>query len=396
MKVFLSYAAEDRDFVEPVSLALRAQGHRVFFDRDELPAGEEYDGRIRRAIETSDLLVFMLSPNSLESDSYALTELSIAQKSWEHPAGRLLPVVLRPVSLERVPAYVRAVTFLEPQGNVAASVADAVHRVARSRWRKQLKRAAMAAAAVSVAIALGYIFRSTWLGRIKTVGKDGAPVVFIPAGKFTMGDGEDSPLREVYLDGFAIDRYEVTVSRYGKFLETTGGLKPPDHWDEAAGDDNFPIVGVNWHDADAYCRWAEKRLPTEAEWERAARGDDGRKYPWGDDEPTVERANFGKNSDRVYKDGLVPVDGRAAGASPYGILDLAGNAAEWVADWYREGFAPGDARNPKGPDSGQGKVIRGGGWRDPPDRLRSSRPMYAKPEHRSDDVGFRCAADVRQ
>jgi formylglycine-generating enzyme required for sulfatase activity len=396
MRVFLSYAAEDRGLVEPVFLALRAQGHRVFFDRDELPAGEEYDGRIRRAIEASDLLVFMLSPQSLDGGSYTLTELGIAQKTWDHPAGRVLPVVLRPVSLDRVPAYLRAVTFLEPQGNVAAAVADAVHRIARSRRREQLKRAAMVAAGVSVAIALGYIFWSTWPGRLKTVGKDGAPVVLIPAGKFTMGDDEDSPLREIYLDAFAIDRYEVTVSLYAKFLQSSGGLKPPDQWEEASAAGDLAVVGVDWHDAEAYCHAAGKRLPTEAEWERAARGNDGRKYPWGNEEPTVERANFGKDAESAYKEGLAPVGSRVAGKSSDGVMDLAGNAAEWVADWYREGFAQADTRNPKGPESGKGKVIRGGGWRDPPDRLRATRRMYASPEHRGDDVGFRCAADVAQ
>jgi TIR domain len=95
MRVFLSYSAEDRNLVEPIYLALRAQGHSVFFDRSELPPGEEYDVRLRRAIEESQLFIFMLSPNSLDAGSYTLTELGIAQKTWEHPAGRLLPVVLR-------------------------------------------------------------------------------------------------------------------------------------------------------------------------------------------------------------------------------------------------------------------------------------------------------------
>lgn len=115
MRVFLCYSSEDRNLVEPISLALRAQGHRVFFDRSDLPPGEEYDMRIRRAMEKSQLFIFMLSPTSLDAGSYTLTELGIAQATWEHPGGRLLPVVLRPMGLDQVPAYLKAITFLEPE-----------------------------------------------------------------------------------------------------------------------------------------------------------------------------------------------------------------------------------------------------------------------------------------
>src|SRR5688572_21281774 len=112
MRVFLSYSSRDRTLVEPIYLALRAQGHTVFFDRANLPAGEEYDVRIRRAIERSQLVLFMVSPDSLEPGSYTLTELGIAQKSWEHPAGKVLPVLLRPIPLEQIPPYLKSVTLL--------------------------------------------------------------------------------------------------------------------------------------------------------------------------------------------------------------------------------------------------------------------------------------------
>jgi formylglycine-generating enzyme required for sulfatase activity len=395
MRVFLSYSAEDRSLVEPVYLALRAQGHRVFFDRADLPPGDEYDVRIRRAIEKSQLFIFMLSPTSLEVGSYTLTELGIAQKTWEHPRGKLLPVVLRPIGLDQVPAYLKAITHLEPRGNMAAGVADAVHRIARAQWRARLKTMAMGAAAAGIVFAGAYAYWMNRAPKLEIAGKDGAPAVMIPSGGFMMGDDEESALREVYVSGFYIDKYEVTVARYAKFLKTTGGVRPPEHWHEASLDNagELPVVGVDWHDADAYCRWAGKRLPTEAEWEKAARGSDGRKYPWGNDEPTSVRANFGKSADSPYKGGLVPVGGREIGRSPYGGHDLAGNASEWVADWFAKGFARGEVRNPKGPTDGISKVIRGGGWYDPPDRLKSTRRMYASPGNRADDVGFRCARD---
>jgi formylglycine-generating enzyme required for sulfatase activity len=398
MRVFLSYASEDRKVAEPIYLALRAQGHTVFFDRTDLPPGEEYDVRIRRAIEKSELFIFLLSPEALEAGSYTLTELAIAQKSWQHPAGRLLPVVLRPVGLGELPAYLKAVTLLEPEGNTAAGVADAVHRICLARRRARLKTLFIGASVASIVCVAAYVY---WVMRsptLESAGKDGAPAVFIPAGTFTMGDDGESPLREVFVDSFYIDKHEVTVARYGKFLKTTGGVRAPDHWQEASLESagELPVVGVDWHDADAYCRWAGRRLPTNAEWEKAARGADGRRYPWGNDEPTPARANFGKSSANPYKGGLARVGGREGGKGPYGALDLAGNASEWVADWFADGFVRGDVRNPKGPESGTGKVIRGGGWYDPPDRLKSSRRMHASPENRADDVGFRCARDLKQ
>jgi formylglycine-generating enzyme required for sulfatase activity len=399
MRVFLSYASEDRKLVESIYLALRAQGHNVFFDRGELLPGEEYDVHIRRAIEKSQLFIFMLSPNSLDAGSYTLTEIAIAQKTWDRPADRVLPVVLHPVGMDQIPAYLRAVTFLEPEGNLKAGVADAVYRIGLARRRARLKKFAIGATAASIVFVGTYLYWTTRARRPETTGKDGAPAVIIPAGNFTMGDNEDAPLREVYLSAFYLDKYEVTVSRYTRFLKTTGGVKPPDRWEDARRDSaaELPVVGVDWHDADAYCRWAGKRLPTEAEWEKAARGVDGRNYPWGNEQPTPARANYGKSSsENPYQGGLAPVGAREAGRSPYGAEDLAGNASEWVADWFAEGFGGGDVRNPKGPESGTGKVIRGGGWYDPPDRLKSSRRMYASPTNRADDVGFRCAGDFAE
>jgi formylglycine-generating enzyme required for sulfatase activity len=397
MRVFLSYSSKDRQLVEPIHLALRAQGHTVFFDRADLPPGEEYDERIRRAIEKCQLFVFMVSPDSLQAGSYTLTELSIAEKTWEDPGGRLLPVLLRPIGLDRIPAYLKAVTLLEPEGNVAAGVADAVHRIAVARRRALLKNAAIGVAVASIVCFGAYIYSLKRPAKLEIAGKDGAPALLVPAGNFTMGDDEESPRREVYVDDFYIDKYEVTVSRYAKFLQASGGVKRPDRWEEASLDtaSELPVVGVDWHDADAYCRWAGKRLPTEAEWEKAARGTDGRSYPWGNDGPTSQRANFGKSSESPYKGGLAPAGSREAGKSPYGVQDLAGNASEWVADWFQESFMAGDARNPKGPENGSAKVIRGGGWYDPPNKLKSSRRMYASADTRADDLGFRCANDFR-
>lgn len=381
MKIFLSYASEDRATAQAVALALREQGHDVFFDREDLPPGDEYHARIRRAIERTGLYVFLISPAALDAGSYTLTELEIAQASWKHPAGRLLPVLLLPTSFERIPVVLKSVTLLQPEGNVPATVAHAVHRIAQARRRSWLIKAAAGSLALAVAAGIGWLS-----GR----GHDG--MVSIPAGNFTMGDDERAPRRDIYVGGFRIDRYEVTVAHYREFLEATGTVNAPEGWDRVdfALHGELPVAGLDWFDASAYCAWVGKRLPTEAEWEKAARGADARIYPWGDAPPAAEHANYQNYSPDVYAGGFAAVGSHPSGASPYGVHDLAGNAAEWVADWYGEGVSSSDVRNPKGPDGGTDKVIRGGGLRDRAERITATARYYANPQTRNEDVGFRC------
>lgn len=188
----------------------------------------------------------------------------------------------------------------------------------------------------------------------------------------------------MYLYAFYMDAYEVTTARYAKFLEATGPNQPglvPMLWDQVdlAHHGDRPVIGVPWKAADAYCRWVGKRLPSEAEWEKAARGADSRQYPWGNKEPTSKLANYDTSLSRYsYGDSLRPVDSYEAGKSPYGIYDMAGNAAEWVADWYEEKYyATSPESNPRGPARGQQKVLRGGSFDDPMSLLKSaSRESY--------------------
>ena len=393
LRIFISYASQEEELAKPVYLALRDQGQRVFFDRADLPAGEEYHNRIRAAIQRSHLFIFLLSPYALDAHSYTLEELRIAETA----GVQLFPVVLREPAMEHIPASLKNVTFHRPAGNVAASVAAEVHRIARGRARKRLKGLAAAVLLVTV-VAVGFFsLRETW-EKGNLIGKDGAPAMLIPAASFVMGDDEDSPRRDIYLDAFYLDTYEVTVSRYAEFLTATGEVRPPEAWpgdkDSQVGD--FPVVGVDWWDANSYCRWADKRLPTEAEWERAARGGDERKYPWGNDVPSAGEARFGRPyQDEVYTDGVARVGTHDKDQSPFGVYDLAGNVSEWVADWYADSFARADVRNPTGPDTGTAKVVRGGGWYDPPDRLTVTKRWQASPNHRSDAIGFRCARGVQ-
>lgn len=402
MHIFLSYASQDRAKVEPVHLALTAHGrHEVFFDRASLPAGEAYDARIREAIARADLFVFFVSLDAVDAGSYTLSELAMAAQKWPHPSGRVLPVVVKETPFDALPAYLKAVTLLTPSGNLTAEVADAAARIAAGHQRALRKRVAFSAAgsiALLVLAALGWQQREAWFSlapAAEITARDGAPSVLVPAGPFVMGDDEHSPLREVHLDAFYIDKFEITLARYAAFLKATGNVQPPDGWPGDAAEKELPVVGVSWDDADAYCRWAGKRLPTESEWEKAARGSDQRRYPWGNEAPTAAHAAAMKSADDAYAGGLAPAGSHPAGASASGVHDLAGNASEWVADWFAEGFARGSVRNPKGPPGGSDRVIRGGGWQDAGERLASARRWHAAPNTRASDIGFRCAGDVR-
>jgi formylglycine-generating enzyme required for sulfatase activity len=221
--------------------------------------------------------------------------------------------------------------------------------------------------------------------------EDAAEMVRVPAGEFWMGsdDGSDreKPRHRVHLDAYAIDKYEVTNALYKRFMDATNRAAPL-YWNDAKWNGaTQPVVGVSWHDADAYCKWAGKRLPTEAEWEKAARGTDGRKYPWGD-QWDASRANSGES--KLEK--TVPVGSYPSGVSPYGAHDMAGNVWEWVADWYGEDYykqAP--ERNPHGPTSGERRVLRGGSWDYSTLFLRSAARFNYPPDTWYSFIGFRCA-----
>lgn len=236
------------------------------------------------------------------------------------------------------------------------------------------------------------------------VGKDGAPMVLIPAGEFVMGspDGEgldnEQPEHKVWVDAFYLDKFEVPNGRYEKFMEETGRARPK-FWEQLdlTVHSELPVIGVSWHDAKAYCEWAEKRLPTEAEWEYAARGTDRRRYPWGNAEPNAQLANYAKRwSYKFYDDRLEPVNSHEAGKSPFGVYNMAGNVFEWVTDWYEiKYYARSPERNPSGPETGELKVMRGGSWNFASEYIRTTSRMKLKPMEREADVGIRCARSVQ-
>ncbi len=232
--------------------------------------------------------------------------------------------------------------------------------------------------------------------------RDGMTLIIIPGGTFIMGTnsgGEDEwPEHEVYLDDYWIDKTEVTNSMYYLCMESgiceaplsDGFTAPEDHYKNPQTAE-FPVVYVTWYNAQAYCEWVGRRLPTEAEWEKAARGTDARIYPWGNQDPTPELLNFDQNNF-----GLMPVGSFPLGASPYGVMDLAGNAWEWVADWYDENYYSVSPNvNPTGPSNGpDGRALRGGAFFQSDPEVRTTNRHSTTPDYnRSVDIGFRCASD---
>ncbi|GKS56575.1 hypothetical protein YTPLAS18_01020 [Nitrospira sp.] len=229
-----------------------------------------------------------------------------------------------------------------------------------------------------------------------TAGHDN--MVNIPGGEFVMGSHEhsDEPTHKVVLDSFLIDIYETSNVRFKEFMKATGHPAPA-YWDDPRlNKPTQPVVGVSWNDAAAFCKWEGKRLPTEAEWERAAKGPSGDShYPWGHSlDP--KKANYGQNVGHTQ-----PVDSYPEGVSGFGVYNMAGNVFEWVSDWYEpKYYKDSPALNPQGPNKGynfanQGpvKVLRGGSWLAPETSLHTSHRFWNQPDNNSYGVGlgFRCA-----
>ncbi len=225
---------------------------------------------------------------------------------------------------------------------------------------------------------------------------DGAILVYVPAGTFIMGtpaddplaDGDESPQRTIFLDAFWLDRTEVSNGMYERCVQADMCdpiVTPrPDYLTQP----DYPVQGVIWPNAAAYCAWVGRRLPTEAEWEKGARGTEGRLYPWGDTSPDRLQVNVDFHVGDVAPVGTHPDD-----VSPYGALDMGGNVLEWVADWYEVGFDAAATYNPIGPATGAQKVLRGGSWNGQPTNARATNRFYAFPT-RNDFDGFRCALSV--
>lgn len=354
-------------------------------------------------------------------------------------------------------------------GTLRSILFGTVQKDSPSGFRKILMIARIVLRFLMLAIAAACVFLSPirrlhqpseqGVGNTLTRSADGMVMVYIPAGEFKMGAPglewirwtqskrelkhvhyrpfvflDETPQHVVYLDAFWLDQTEVTVAMFRKFVETTGYITTAERegwgrpwtdgpkelewrkvngadWQHPRGpgstaEDNHPVTQVSWEDAAAYCQWVGGQLPTEAQWEKACRGTDGRMWPWGNkfDGTRVNscdaRCPIERWRDDRFDDGYAftaPIGSFPTGASPYGALDMAGNVWEWVADWYKKDYYHNSPyKNPLGPGSGTFRAMRGGAWYDT-DVWMTCTVRHQNPSwYRCEDVGFRCVIPVKK
>jgi formylglycine-generating enzyme required for sulfatase activity len=232
--------------------------------------------------------------------------------------------------------------------------------------------------------------------------KDGMALLVVPPGNFQMGSTDsdtnaqpdEKPQHTVQLDAFLIDQTDVTNKMYALCVSagactspsSTSSATRPSYYGNSEFD-NYPVINVNWNMADTYCKWAGRELPTEAQWEKAARGTDGYTYPWGNNTPDITLLNYNGIDGDTTEVGSYP-----KGASPYGALDMAGNVWQWMNDWYSDTYYQSSpSSNPLGPVSGQDRVLRGGSWGNFYASVRSADRLRSEPTYTNYSVGFRCA-----
>jgi formylglycine-generating enzyme required for sulfatase activity len=386
LRVFLCHARADTAAVRVLYDRLREEGFLPWLDEEDLIAGQDWQVEIPKAVRAADLVLVCLSTHSTNKEGYVQKEIKLAlDVADEKPEGTIyiVPLKLEECSVPDRLGRWQWVDFFHPKG-----------------YERLLKALRHRAESLGLGAQSGPS-QVIQPGTVRTDAKDGLEYVWIPPGEFTMGatpgDGDvkgfEKPAHRVRISrGYWLGKTPVTVGAYRRFARATGHAMPETPrcnpgWEA----EDHPIVKVSWNDAQAYCKWAGGRLPTEAEWEYAARGGrEGSVYPWGN-EISADRANYDSK-------GTTPVL-RYPAQNEWGLHDISGNVLEWVADWFDENWYSTLSReavvaDPKGPKQGYGRVMRGGSWGTNSWCLRATRRNWLEPELENVDVGFRCAREV--
>ena len=367
LKVFLCHAHEDKAEVQALYQQLRAAGVQPWLDEEDLLPGEIWEEVIPKAVEGSDAVIVCLSRKSVNKEGYVQKEIAVALDAADRKPEDtifLIPAKLRECEVpERLRRWHTVDLYVE----------TGFGKLLRSLQKR--------------ATGLGVELRPATHGSVVN-DIDGTELVLVPAGDFAMGSNVHAKNERsqctVYLDEYWIARHPVTNAQYRRFVQATQYVEPKFSGNSRFNRPSQPVVGVTWHDAKAYCEWAGLRLPTEAEWEKAARGADGRLWPWGSDpEPTEKLCNFDGNIGIPTEIGSYP-----GGVSPYGCHDMAGNVYDWCYDNVGD-YRKADHRNPEG--SAANPVSRGGCMNSPANAVRCSTRCRHKPAQRFPHVGFRCA-----
>lgn len=376
--IFLSYSHLDAEIMQRLHADLRAAGFAVWIDEGLEPGTPHWQAAIEEAIAQARCLVVILTPNA-KASHWVQSEISYARELG-HPIYPLLAAgdVRSAVPIGLVNA--QRVDIRQGYGAVANALLPALHNYLNPGATSALRPPAQPAKPIPKAPAT-----------VKT------PIDFdwveIPAGEFVMGSNDyddEKPPHTLYLPTYYIARTPLTNAQYQHYVRATG-QPAPSHWEDGQipkGKENHPVVYISWHDALAFCHWANVRLPTEAEWEKAARGTDGRIYPWGDSKPDKSRANF-------YREvgDTTPVGAYPKGASPYGVLDMAGNVWEWTSSLNMGyPYAADDGREDLNAEGR--RVVRGGFWFDGPFFLRGAGRLWDSPDGRDYYLGVRLAVSA--
>ncbi|MCI0551850.1 MAG: SUMF1/EgtB/PvdO family nonheme iron enzyme [Anaerolineae bacterium] len=487
LRVFLCHSSKDQSIARELYRELNSEKWMdVWFIEANLLPSQDWATEIKRAVRSSDVLIFLYSKNSIEKEEASYPNITFVLDILQEKSKRLIPIIILRLDdyllptgrnktqvIDYFPKYQRKSAFqslidslkfhakqlhISLNNELTQTEPDQFLQWSPSNWRnlafnneadalddlpsssQKMERGmfdrtnkigvilwtiiglltllfiwlvknhlAMDDSAVTTLLPLPA--PTLGIGSVSISPNDGMKMLYVPAGEFIMGGDvyyDEKPIHTVNLNAFWIDQTEVTNAMFAEFLTEEGNREEggvpwldsqdedtqihlqEDSWQADQGFENYPVIEVTWYGANAYCSWAGRRLPTEAEWEKVARGTNGNIYPWGNDAPNPDLLNFNDNIGATTKTGSYP-----NGASPYGALDMTGNVWEWVADRHsRTYYTNSPVDNPVGPETGFFRVLRGGAW--------NYRDTYARTIHRHrgvpiishDFIGFRCAIDA--